>query len=316
MSTSDERRRGMTKAVRFDRYGEVEVLNVAEVPDPALGAGEVLVRVKAAGINPGEATIRRGVLHERWPATFPSGQGSDLAGVVERVEPGADGFQPGDEVIGFTHDRASQAELVPVPAGQLARRPAGVPWEAAGALFVAGTTAWAAVRAVSISPGDTVVVSGAAGGVGSIAVQLARLAGARVIGLASEPHHEWLRGHGVTPVAYGEGVADRIRQAADGGIDAFIDTFGSGYVDLAIELSVAPERVDTIIDWDAAARHGVLTDGNMVGARADVLAELAQLIADGRLEIPIAHVYPLDQVRDAYRELEQRHTLGKIVLRP
>lgn len=306
----------MSKAVRFDKYGDVDVLNVVEVPDPVPGDGEVLVRVKTAGINPGEGAIRSGALHERWPATFPSGEGSDLAGVVEQVGPSADGFQPGDEVIGFTHDRSSHAELVAVPATQLARRPAGVAWEAAGALFVAGTTAWAVVRAVSISPGDVVVVSGAAGGVGSIAVQLARLAGARVIGLASEPHHEWLRGHGVTPVTYGDGVADRIREAANGRIDAFIDTFGSGYVDLAITLGVGPERIDTIVDWEAAARHGVLTDGNIVGARGEVLAELAQRIADRELEVPIARVYPLEQVRDAYRELEQRHTLGKIVLRP
>jgi NADPH:quinone reductase-like Zn-dependent oxidoreductase len=306
----------MSKAVRFDQYGDVDVLNVVEVPDPVPGDGEVLVRVKAAGINPGEAAIRSGALHERWPATFPSGEGSDLAGVVERLGPSADGFQPGDEVIGFTHNRSSHAELVAVPATQLARRPAGVAWEAAGALFVAGTTAWAAVRAVSISPGDVVVVSGAAGGVGSVAVQLARLAGARVIGLASEPHHKWLRGHGVTPVTHGNSVADRIREAANGRIDAFIDTFGSGYVDLAIALGVAPERIDTIADWEAAARHPVLTDGNIVGARAEVLAELAQRIADRELEVPIAHVYRLEQVRDAYRELEQRHTLGKIVLRP
>jgi NADPH:quinone reductase-like Zn-dependent oxidoreductase len=307
---------GMSKAVRFDDYGDVDVLHVVEVPDPVPGDGEVLVRVKAAGINPGEATIRSGVLHDLWPATFPSGEGSDLAGVVEQAGPRADGFRPGDEVIGFTHDRASHAELVAVPATQLARRPAAVSWEAAGALFVAGTTAWAAVRAVSISPGDVVVVSGAAGGVGSIAVQLARLAGARVIGLASERHREWLRGHGVIPVAYGNGVAERIREAAEGRIDAFIDTFGSGYVDLAIELGVAPGRIDTIIDWDAAERHGTQTDGNTAGASAEVLAELAQRIADGELEIPIAHAYPLEQVRAAYRELERRHTLGKIVLCP
>jgi NADPH:quinone reductase-like Zn-dependent oxidoreductase len=305
----------MTKAVRFDEYGDVEVLNVVEVPDPVPGDGEVLVRVKAAGINPGEATIRSGALHDLWPASFPSGEGSDLAGVVEEVGPAADGFRPGDEVIGFTHDRASHAELVAVSATQLARRPAGVAWEEAGALFVAGTTAWAAVRAVSLSPGDVVVVSGAAGGVGSIAVQLARLAGARVIGLASEGHHEWLRAHGATPVTYGDGVADRIRAAANGPVDAFVDTYGSGYVDLAIELGVAPERIDTIIDWDAAKRHGTQTDGNTAGASAEVLAELAQRIADGELEIPIARAYPLDQVRDAYRELERRHTLGKIVLR-
>ena len=306
----------MSRAVRFDHYGDVDVLNVVEVPDPVPGDGQVVVRVKAAGINPGEATIRSGALHERWPATFPSGQGSDLAGVVEHVGPSADGLHPGDEVIGFSHDRSSHAELVAIDATQLTRRPAAVTWDAAGALFVAGTTAWAAVGAVAISPGDVVVVSGATGGVGTIAVQLARLAGARVIGLASERHRAWLLAHDVTPVTYGDGVADRIREAADGRIDAFIDTFGSGYVDLAIELGVAPQRIDTIIDWEAAERHGVRTDGNMAGARAEVLADLAQRIADGTLEIPIAHVYPLDQVRDAYRELEQRHTLGKIVLRP
>ena len=131
----------MSRAVRFDRYGDVDVLNVVDVPDPVAGDGEVVVRVKAAGINPGEATIRSGALHERWPATFPSGQGSDLAGVVEQVGPDADGWQPGDEVIGFSHDRSSHAELVAVDATQLTRRPAEVTWEAAGALFVAGTTA-------------------------------------------------------------------------------------------------------------------------------------------------------------------------------
>ena len=140
--------------------------------------------------------------------------------------------------------------------------------------------------------------------------------GATVIALASEDHHEWLRDHGAIPVSYGEGVAERIRAAGGGRLDAFIDTFGSGYVDLAIELGVAPERIDTIIDWDAAQRHGVRTEGNMVGASAETLAELAGLIAQGELEIPIARVYPLAEVRDAYDELERRHTLGKIVLAP
>jgi NADPH:quinone reductase-like Zn-dependent oxidoreductase len=306
----------MPRAVRFERYGDVDVLEVVDVERPVPGPGEVLVAVKAAGINPGEAAIRSGVLHERWPATFPSGQGSDLAGVIEEVGDGVDGFAVGDEVIGFTHDRASQAELVVVPADQLVRRPPEVPWEAAGALFVAGTTAYAAVRAVAPSPGETVAVSGAAGGVGSIAVQLARRAGARVIGLASEPHHAWLREHGAAPVTYGDGVAQRIRQASDGGVDAFVDTFGTGYVDLAVELGVAPQRIDTLIDLAAAERYGARTDGNMVGGRADVLAELAALIAAGELEVPIAATYPLAEVRDAYRELERRHTLGKIVLVP
>lgn len=304
------------KAVRFDDYGGVDVLEVVEVPDPVAGAGEVLVRVKAAGINPGEAAIRNGALRQRWPATFPSGEGSDLAGVVERTGPGAEQWQPGDEVIGFTNNRASHAELVVVEADNLTLRPPAVAWDAAGALFVAGATAWAAVRAVGASAGDVIVITGAAGGVGSIAVQLARNAGATVIGLASEAHHPWLLDHGAIPVTYGEGVAERIRAAAGGSVDALIDTYGSGYVDMAIELGVKPERVDTIADPEAAARHGAKTDGSAVGASATVLAELAELIADGRLEIPIARTYPLDQVRDAYRELERRHTLGKIVLHP
>jgi NADPH:quinone reductase-like Zn-dependent oxidoreductase len=304
------------KAVRFERYGDIDVLDVVEVPDPAPGEGEVLVRVKAAGINPGEASIRKGVYREQWPATFPSGQGSDLAGVVDRVGPGADRWQPGDEVIGFTHRRASQAELVVVDAEHLTPRPPQVPWDVAGALFVAGTTAWAAVRAVGVSEDDVIVISGAAGGVGTIAVALARNAGAQVIGLAGEPHHRWLRDRGAIPVTYGDGVAERIKAASGGRVDALIDTFGSGYVDLAIDLGVAPERIDTIVDFQSAARHGVKTEGNAAGARAEVLAELAALIADGRLELPIARTYPLEQVRDAYRELEQRHTLGKIVLLP
>jgi NADPH:quinone reductase-like Zn-dependent oxidoreductase len=306
----------MPKAVRFDEYGGIDVLRVVEVDRPVPGPGQVLVRVRAAGINPGEASIREGLMHARWPATFPSGQGSDLAGVVEELGDGVEEFAVGDEIIGFTHQRASHAELVVTEAADLTHRPRNVPWEAAGALFIVGTTAYAAVRAVSVARGDTLVVSAAAGGVGSIVVQLAVAAGAKVIGLAGEQNHQWLAEHGVIPVVYGDGVADRVRAATDGRVDAFIDTFGGGYVDLAVELGVRPERINTIIDWAAAEKHGAKTDGTATAASAEVLAELAGLISDGRLEIPIARVYPLDQVRDAYRELEGRHTRGKIVLIP
>jgi NADPH:quinone reductase-like Zn-dependent oxidoreductase len=305
------------KAVRFDQYGGVDVLEVRDVEDPQAGEGQVVVRVEAAGINPGEAAIRAGLLHERWPATFPSGQGSDLAGVVTEVGPGVEGVAAGDEVIGWTDSRASHAELAVVEAAHLTPRPAAVPWEVAGALYVAGATAYAAVRAVDLHEGDVVAVSGAAGGVGTLVVQLARDAGATVVGLASEGHHDWLRKHGAIPVTYGDGVAERIREAGGGRVDAFIDLFGSGYVELALELGVAPERIDTIADYTAPQRHpGVKTDGNMAGASAATMAELAGLIANGRLEMPIAAVYPLADVRDAYTELEHRHTLGKIVLRP
>jgi NADPH:quinone reductase-like Zn-dependent oxidoreductase len=306
----------MPRAVKFDKYGGIEVLQVVEVDRPIPGPGKVLVRVKAAGINPGEASIRKGVFAERWPSTFPSGLGSDLAGIVEQVGPGVANVAVGDEVIGFTNERASQAEYVLVESGNLVPRPANVPWEQAGALFVAGTTAYAAVRSVALSAGDTVVISGAAGGVGSLAVQLARNTGAKVIGLSSEANHQWLSGHGVIPITYGGGVEDGIRAASGGKVNAFIDTFGGGYVELAIKLGVAPNRIDTIIDFAAAAKYGVKTEGSQAAATADVLRELAGLLAAGRLEIPIAKVYPLAEVRDAYRELEQRHTRGKIVLAP
>jgi NADPH:quinone reductase-like Zn-dependent oxidoreductase len=306
----------MPRAVRFDKYGGIEVLQVVEVDRPKPGPGKVLVRVKAAGINPGEALIRKGMLADRWPATFPSGQGSDLAGIVEEVGSGVTNVAVGDEVIGFTNDRSSQAEFVVVESGNLVPRPRNVSWEQAGALFVAGTTAYAAVRSVALSKGDTVVVSGAAGGVGSIAVQLARNAGAKVIGLAGDANHKWLADHGIIAVSYGDGVEDRIRAASGGKVDAFIDTFGGGYVELAIKLGVAPNRINTIIDFAAAAKYGVKAEGSYEAATADVLAQIAGLLADGRLEIPIAKVYPLADVRDAYRELEQRHTRGKIVLEP
>jgi NADPH:quinone reductase-like Zn-dependent oxidoreductase len=302
--------------VRFDAYGGVDVLKVVDVERPVPGPGEVLVRVRAAGINPGEAKIRQGVMAERFPATFPSGQGSDLAGFVEELGPGVEGLAVGDEVLGFTDQRASQAELVTTPADHLVHRPSDVPWEAAGSLFVVGATAWAAVRAVGLSDGDTAVVAGAAGGVGSLAVQLARNTGARVIGLASEPNHRWLADHGVVPVSYGDGVADRIRTAAGGRVDAFIDTVGANYVDLAVELGVRPDRIDTIADFEAATKYGVKTDGNSVGASAQVLEELASLISKGLLEVPIARIYPLSAVVDAFRELAKGHTRGKIVLVP
>ncbi|MFD7340277.1 NADP-dependent oxidoreductase [Streptomyces violascens] len=305
----------MSKAVRFDEYGGTGVLYVEDVslPDPA--EGEVLVKVKAAGINPGEAKVREGLLQDRWPATFPSGQGSDLAGIVVQVGDGVEGFAPGDEVVGFTDRRASHAEYVLADAGELALKPSGVPWEVAGALFVAGTTAYAAVRAVSLTPGDTVVVSAAAGGVGSLAVQLARQAGAEVIGIAGPANHAWLASHGVKPVAYGAGLTDRLRKAADR-IDAFIDTHGDGYVKLALDLGVDPSRIDTVIDFAAVQEYGVKAEGSASASSVEVVAELASLVAEGKLEVPVAAVFPLDEVRAAFDELEKGHTRGKIVLLP
>ncbi len=306
------------KAVRFDDYGALDVLEVREVPVPEPGPGQVLVQVRAAGINPGEAKIREGALRERWPATFPSGQGSDFAGVVEKLGPGVTTAEPGDRVIGWVDTRSSHAEYVVAEAANLARKPSGLPWEIAGAIPVAGFTAWAMVRAVGVRPGDTVVVTGAAGGVGAIAVQLARRNGATVIGLAGPSNHDWLRRHGVLPAAYGEGAAERIRAAAQGArIDAFLDTYGGDYVELALgDLKVSPERVDTIVRFDAAAKYGVKVEGNAAGASAATLAELAGLAAAKELEIPLAQTFPLEEVRVAYAQLAKGHLRGKIVLIP
>jgi NADPH:quinone reductase-like Zn-dependent oxidoreductase len=288
------------KAVRFDDYGPVDVLDVREVPVPEPGPGQVLIRVKAAGINPGEAKIREGALHELWPATFPSGQGSDFAGVVDKLGPDVTALTPGDEVIGWVDTRSSQAEYLVAEAANLTRKPAGLPWEVAGAIPVVGFTAWAMVRAVDVRPGDTVVVSGAVGGVGSIAVQLARR-------------------HGVIPVVYGDGVAERIRDAAPAGAgtDAFLDTYGGDYVELALnDLKVSPERVDTIVRFDAAAKYGVKVEGNAAGASAATLSELASLVAAKELEIPLAQTFSLREVRAAYAQLAKGHVRGKIVLIP
>jgi NADPH:quinone reductase-like Zn-dependent oxidoreductase len=304
------------KAVRFGDYGPVDVLNVEDVPQPVPGPAQVLVRVRAAGINPGEAKIRAGMLASRWPTTFPSGEGTDLAGIVEQAGPDVTGVAVGDEVAGWVDTRSSHAEYAVVEGANLAPKPPAVPWQVAGALPVAGFTAWAAVRAVALSAGDTLVVSGAAGGVGSITVQLAKRRGATVIGLASEQNHAWLSAHGVVPVAYGDGVGGRIRSVTPKA-DAFIDTYGGDYVELALgELEVSADRVDTIVRFDAAEKYGVKAEGNAVGASAAVLAELMGLIAAGELEVPIAGAYPLTQVREAYTRLASGHVLGKIVLLP
>jgi NADPH:quinone reductase-like Zn-dependent oxidoreductase len=268
----------MSKAVQFDSYGGIDVLEVRDVPRPVPGAGDVLVAVRAAGINISEAAIRTGAVRDICPATFPSGQGSDLAGVVAEIGSGVTGFAVGDEVIGFSMRRSSHAEYVTLPITQVTAKPPEVSWDVAGSLFVAGATAYGAVRAVHLVPGETVAIAGAAGGVGSIAVQLARRTGATVLGIAGPANDGWLADHGAIPVNYGDDLPARLRAAARSGqVEAFLDFFGGGYV---------------------------------------AMAELADLVARDELDVPIAGVVALDDVRDAYRELELRHTHGKLVLRP
>lgn len=307
------------RAVRFDRYGERDVLEVREIPMSHPGPDEVLVEVRAAGINLGESIIRRGGLHQMYPATFPSGQGTDFSGRVIEVGSSVTSVEPGDDVLGYSWSRSSHATHVVVPAVQVVPKPADLPWGVAGALDVAGTTAWAAVDGVHPAPGETVVVAGATGGVGSLVVQLLVAQGAEVLGIASARSAAWLETHGATPVEYGDGLEERLRTAAPGGIDAFIDLHGVDYLHLAARLGVAADRTDTVVFSSAARELGT----TMAGAAAlpheqvpAVLTELAESLASGRMELPVASTYPLDDVVDAFAALETGHTLGKIVLVP
>jgi NADPH:quinone reductase-like Zn-dependent oxidoreductase len=304
----------MPKAVQLSSYGDVDVLTFVERATPTCEPGSVVVRVVTAGINPGEISIRKGLLKDMFPMAFPFGQGTDFAGRVESVGAGVSDFHVGDDVLGWTEDRSAQAEYVATSPARLIAKPPTLDWFRAGSLFVTATTAFAAVRAVSLVAGETVAISGAAGGVGSLAVQLARRRGARVIGIASPDSARFLASVGVEHVAYGDGLTGRLRALAPEGIDAFVDLFGNGYVDTALELGIATGRIDTIIDFDAVQKHGIKAEGSAAAGDRATLAEMAELVAWGKIIMPIAAVYPFENLRDAYVELAKRKANGKIVL--
>jgi NADPH:quinone reductase-like Zn-dependent oxidoreductase len=303
------------RAVRFEEYGDESVLQVQEVPDPVPGPGEVVVRVVAAGTNPGEVGIRSGAGAARFPAEFPEGQGSDLAGHVVALGPGVAGLAVGQPVIGLSDGRNAQAELALLPADRVVPKPGALDWDVAATLYVAGTTALAALDAVPVGSGDVVAIAGAAGGVGVYLTQLAVGTGARVVAVASEPNHAWLRAHGAEPIAYSDDLEARLRAAAPDGITAFFDLHGDGYTDLAIALGVPPQRVETIIDFGAAERLGVQAKGMAsLADPADGVRRLAAIASEGGFDVPIKARFPLDEVQEAYREVSRRSGLGKVVL--
>jgi NADPH:quinone reductase len=302
----------MPRAVQLTAYGGIEQLRIVEVAKPEPAEGEIVVRVVAAGANPGEISIREGLLKDVFPMEFPFGQGTDFAGRIDSVGAGVTGFAPGDKVLGWTDGRAAQAEYVATTPSHLIPKPPPLDWFRAGSLFVVATTAVAAVRAVSLKPGEVVAVSGAAGGVGSLAVQLARCTGARVIGIASGENASFLRSVGVEPVAYGDSLAQRLQALAPKGLDAFIDLFGGGYVELAAKLGVS--RINTVIDFAAAEKYGTKTDGSSAAASRETIALVADLIAWGEIVMPLTAIYPFALVRDAYIQLARRKARGKIVL--
>ena len=301
----------MSRIVQYNRYGGPEVLDIVEVDEPHARPGEVRVAVRAAGINNFDSKVRQSpaIMPNR---ALPSGQGSEFAGVIDEVGEGSTTAAVGDEVLGWSNFEA-QADFVVVPADQIAPKPATLGWAAAGGLGLVGNTAERSTRAVTPQPRETVLVSAAAGGVGLFAAQFALADGAIVIGTASEDNHDYLRGLGVIPIAYGPGLIDRLRAAAPHGIDAVIDNAGQETIEVAIELGVNPKRINTIVYFEGAAKYGISTVGGG-GKKSEDLARLARLVADGTIVLPIAATYPLADVRTAYEQLETRHLRGKIVL--
>lgn len=300
----------MTKAVSYAQYGGPEVLEIIEVAEPHADLDRVRVAVRAAGVNPFDAKVRQGGYLPNH--TVPSQQGVEFAGVIDEVGDDVTRWQVGDEVLGWI-GRGAQAEHVVVPQSSVARKPAGLDWAVAGGLGLVANTARRETDSLELGDHDTVLVTAAAGGVGLIATQFAVAAGATVVGTASERHHEFLRGLGAIPVAYGDGELERLRAAAPQGYTAALDHIGGAAIRTALDLGIPPKRINTIADQAAAEEFGLSTVGGG-GKTSEELAEYAQLAADGKLVLPIRSTYHLPDVVDAYRDLETGHGLGKVVL--
>ncbi|MER7580870.1 NADP-dependent oxidoreductase [Kitasatospora sp. NPDC097691] len=299
------------KAVVVTESGGPEVLRVRVVPDPEPGPGEVRVRVYAAGVQPVDLAVREGFRPPGLTVEPPFVLGNEFAGVVDRLGPDSGGWRVGDEVLGFRL-LDSHAELVTVAADQLVAKPAGMPWEQAGSLSASGQTAHTALTLLGVGPGDTVLVHGASGGVGTVAVQLARAWGATVVGTASERNHAYLRELGAIPVAYGEGLVERVRAAAPHGVSAAFDAAGRGALEASVELVADRARIGTVVDFEGAARLGVRPLRTQRTAAR--LAELVRLWEAGGLRLEIAEALPLEKAAEAHRLVGTGHVRGKVVL--
>ncbi|MGK5684487.1 alcohol dehydrogenase catalytic domain-containing protein [Actinoplanes sp. URMC 104] len=306
-----------SRAVQFVRsFGGPEMLSLREVPVPQAGPGQIRVRVTAAGLNPMDwfMTSDAGTA-ARFGLGLPCGFGTDYAGVVDQVGAGVTGFAAGDRVFGGALSRAIADHVIIDVAGTTAaggaahRTPDGVDDRTAATLTIAGCTAAAALAVVQPGPGDTVLVGGAGGGVGVFAVQLARLAGARVIGTGSAASAEALLALGAEPVTYGEGLADRVRALAPGGVTAALDLHGTDTVQAARDLGVPDKRITTI-----AARIDGITPANGADAAPGALEEIARLVATGRIRVPVAATFPVEQIGAAVELQAGRHVHGKVVI--
>jgi NADPH:quinone reductase-like Zn-dependent oxidoreductase len=299
------------KAAAFSTVGPPEVLRLVDVATPTAGAGEVRVRVKAAGVQPLDCAVRGGWAPPGLSVSLPQIPGNEFAGVIDQVGDGVTGFTTGNEVLGFSTLNC-YAEYVVVSAAQIVAKPRDMPWEVAGGFTAGAQTASISLQTLGVGKGDTVLIHAAAGGVGTVAAQLAREWGATVIGTASEANHAYLRSFGTIPVAYGDGLVERVRALAPDGVDAALDAAGGDALYASVELVEDRSRIATIVAFDLVEPLGVRRiQGDRSAAR---LAGLVELCSQGKLRIHVRETYPLADAAGAHRELETRHGRGKVVL--
>ena len=297
------------KAIQFSEFGGPEVMALVDVPDPHPRPGQVRVAVRAVGVNPIDWKMRGGMMG----GELPQSTGREVAGVVDELGEGVGDVAVGDEVFGFAAGGAGAAELALL--ADYAPIPASLDFAGAAGLPVAVETAVRTLDLLGVGDGTTVLINGAAGAVGSSAVQLARGRGARVIGTAGEANHEFLRSLGAEPTTYGEGLVERVRALAPAGVDAALDTAGRGALPGLVELAGGPEHVVTIADYAGAQETGARFSGGMGSERAvHALREIGPLIESGRFSLPVARAFALERIADAHRESEGGHVRGKLVL--
>jgi NADPH:quinone reductase-like Zn-dependent oxidoreductase len=299
------------KAARFSQFGGPEVLEIVDLPDPHPGPGQVRIAVRAAGINPSDWKKRQGLMDPELPQTL----GYEAAGVVDEVGAGVTDVAVGDRTFGFSAEGAAQAELAVL--SWFAPIPPSLDFAAAAALPAAVETATRALDQLGVESNGTLLINGASGSVGSAAVQLAVVRGARVIGTASPANHEYLRSLGAEPVAYGEGLTGRVRALAPNGVDRALDVAGSGVLPDLIDLAGTPQHVVTIADFAdfaGAQEHGVRFSRGDTGRALHALTDIGPLIESGRFSLPVAQTFPLADIAAAHRISEDGHLRGKLVL--
>jgi NADPH:quinone reductase-like Zn-dependent oxidoreductase len=298
-------------AVVFTEYGTPAVLRLVELDAPHPGPGQVRIAVRAAGVNPVDWKIRSGAMASVLPIELPATPGFEVAGVVDELGAGVTEFAVGDEVLGST--AAGYGELALAAVGAITAKPAEVPWDVAAGLPVVASTAYRVLALLNATAGQTLVIDGAAGGVGTITVQIALHRGLKVIGTASEPNHDYLRSLGATPVSYGDGLAGRISAVAPDGVDVALDAAGRGSLRALVDLTGSPQRVVTIADHTAAALGVRFTSGGTDEVPGS-LADVAALVAAGTITLPISRSYPLSDAAVAHRDSEAGHVRGKLIL--